>query len=60
MPRKQAGGNAVIEVALDRYGIYRVPSLARVEHCPESVYKTFELVHDMKILQMNHSSARAP
>ena len=54
MPRKQSAGNDDNDVALDRYGIYRVPSLDRADHCPESVYKTFQLVYRSKNLQMTH------
>ena len=52
MPRKHSGGNTVNDVGLDGYGIYRISSLDRADHCPKSVYKTFQLVNESRYLQM--------
>ena len=45
--------------ALDQYGFYRVPSLDRADHCPESVHKIFQLIQDLKYLRTLHFLARA-
>ena len=58
MPRKQSDGNAGNDVALDRYGIYRVLSLDRADHCPESVHRIFQLVYNSKSLRMTPFVAR--
>lgn len=45
MPRKKS------DVALDRYGVYRVPTLERADRCPESIHKILQLVCNSKNLQ---------
>lgn len=46
------------DVALDKYGIYRISSLGRAPHCPEAVRKVCQLVYDSKDLRIDHFVAR--